>query len=87
MKEAMKLVPVEPTQKMLDAPPNSYPADALVTWKAMLAAAPQPAQRKPLTDEEMWSLWNSQGDAAMEQKAAITFARAIEAAHGIKENT
>jgi len=46
-----------------------------------------PAQRKPLTDEQMWSLWNSQGDDAMEQTAAITFARAIEAAHGIKENT
>lgn len=46
-----------------------------------------PAQRKPLTDEQMWSLWNSQGDDAMEQTAAIAFARAIEAAHGIKENT
>ena len=42
-----------------------------------------PPQRKPLTNEEMWQLWNSQGDDAMEQQAAITFARAIEAAHGI----
>ena len=46
--QGWKLVPVEPTQKMLDAPPNAYPADALVTWKAMLAAAPQPAvQQEP----------------------------------------
>ena len=43
-----------------------------------------PPQRKPLTDEQMWVLWNSQGDDAMEQQAAIAFARAIEAAHGIK---
>ena len=48
--QGWKLVPVEPTQKMLDAPPNAYPADALVTWKAMLAAAPQPpAQQEPVT--------------------------------------
>jgi hypothetical protein len=44
-----------------------------------------PPQRKPLTDERMWELWISQGDDAMEQQAAIAFARAIEAAHGIKE--
>ena len=44
-----------------------------------------PPQRKPLTDEQMWELWNSQGDDAMEQQAAIAFARAIEDAHGIKE--
>jgi hypothetical protein len=43
-----------------------------------------PPQRKPLTDEQMWELWNSQGDDAMEQQAAIAFARAIESAHGIK---
>ncbi len=42
--------------------------------------APQPPQRKPLTDEQIkniaaWTLF------------PIAFARAIEAAHGIKENT
>jgi hypothetical protein len=42
-----------------------------------------PPQRQPLTDEEMWKLWNAQGDDFMEQQAAIAFARAIEAAHGI----
>jgi hypothetical protein len=42
-----------------------------------------PPQRKPLTDEEMWNLWNSQGSDDMTQKEAIAFARAIEAAHGI----
>jgi uncharacterized protein YbaA (DUF1428 family) len=48
---------------------------------------PPAAQRQPLTDEEMWRLWNAEGNDAMNQQEAITFARAIEAAHGIKENT
>jgi hypothetical protein len=48
-----------------------------------LVTAPA-AQRKPLTDEEMWRLWNAEGNDAMNQQEAITFARAIEAAHGIK---
>lgn len=37
----------------------------------------------PLSDEEMWQLWNAQGDDAMDQVSAIAFTRAIEAAHGI----
>ena len=41
-----------------------------------------PAQRKPLTNEEIRNIW-SNGDCFEE----IAFARAIEAAHGIKENT
>ena len=43
-----------------------------------------PPQRKPLTDEQIESLlmnWPEDGIAFFE------FARAIEAAHGIKENT
>lgn len=45
------------------------------------------AQRKPLTDEEMWKLWNAEGNDSMSQQEAIAFARAIEAANGIKEGT
>jgi hypothetical protein len=48
---------------------------------------PPAAQRKPLTDEQMWNLWNSCGVDEMNQREAFAFARAIEAAHGIKENT
>ena len=60
---------------------KQIPRDADVTaWNPLYTLPPQ---RKPLTNEEMWQLWNSQGDDAMEQQAAITFARAIEAAHGI----
>jgi len=39
------------------------------------------SQRKPLTDEELSDIWFKQSTDWME------FARAIEAAHGIKENT
>jgi len=42
--------------------------------------APQPAQRKPLTDEEIENI-------AAQTLFPIAFGRAIEAAHGIKENT
>ena len=41
-------------------------------------------QRKPLTDGEIEQLWYEQN---REFGYAIRFARAIDAAHGIKENT
>jgi len=45
--------------------------------------ATTPPQRKPLTDEQIYDMYNEpRSDAEM-----IAFARAIEAAHGIKENT
>jgi hypothetical protein len=40
-----------------------------------------PPQRKPLTDEQISRIWGSYLSRGLE------FARAIEAAHGIKENT
>lgn len=59
-------------------------------YQAMKSASP--AQRKPLTDEEIWDEvkaadldwqtgWSLDEDAS---NRYITFARAIEAAHGIK---
>lgn len=44
-------------------------------------AAPQPAQRNPLTDEEIIKCW---GQASGTRYGYVAFARAIEAAHGIK---
>jgi hypothetical protein len=42
-----------------------------------------PPQRKPLTDAQIYEMYNEpRSDAEM-----LVFARAIEAAHGIKENT
>ena len=52
------------------------------TWPHVMAFAPQ---RQPLTDEQMNALWfetNKQNGSVIWR-----FARAIEAAHGIKENT
>ena len=47
------------------------------------ALAEQPAQRKPLTDEEIASIYMNHTDRPLH--AQWNFARAIEAAHGIKE--
>lgn len=50
--------------------------------------APNPPQRKPLTDEEALELWNKHEKHWRFENNALAFARAIEAAHGIKgENT
>jgi hypothetical protein len=47
-----------------------------------------PPQRKPLTDEEIFACENSIPDEIVSDRDwCIHFARAIEAAHGIKENT
>ena len=46
---------------------------------AMLNTTPQPAQ-KPLTDEQIKEMW-----LQLNPQALVAFARAIEAAHGIKE--
>ena len=54
-----------------DAHPNGIP---LEQWTP-------PPQRKPLTDDALTDLWFKQS------LDWIEFARAIEAAHGIKENT
>ena len=49
--------------------------------------AEQPPQRKPLTDEEILYMCTSVPDYDIGNHDLIQFARAIEAAHGIKENT
>jgi hypothetical protein len=51
--------------------------------RALRAALEQPEQ-EPLSDEELDRLWREPMSADWEHRE---FARAIEAAHGIKENT
>jgi hypothetical protein len=51
--------------------------------KALKAALEQPVQ-EPLSDEELDRLWREPMSADWEHRE---YARAIEAAHGIKENT
>lgn len=48
-----KLVPVEPTQEMLISPSNAWPADAKVTWAAMLAASPTPPAEQQAPKETL----------------------------------
>jgi len=43
------------------------------------------AQRKPLTDEEIQNIWNVAAGAIPGWSRHIAYARAIEAAHNIKE--
>jgi len=48
---------------------------------------PPAAQRKPLTDEAIQKVWDVASGAIPGWSRHIAYARAIEAAHGIKENT
>ncbi len=55
-----------------------------------LYTTPPAAQRQPLTDEQIRDLWSWSATTEAERTANTqqhAFARAIEAAHGIKENT
>ena len=70
-----KLVPVEPTDEMLDA--VSWPGIANFTYSAMLEAAPQPPA---LSDERILEIWasNSGRPVTMGKARIIAQARAIE---------
>lgn len=69
--------------------------DALIRLDEAIAAVEEaekrhtaPPQRKPLTDEEIDDLWLSPPEEVRNVRFRHTkFARAIERAHGIKENT
>ena len=55
----------------------------LIVYQRGFSDGKAAAQRKPLTEEVIWEIWHR-----MPKDGAITvtaFARAIEAAHGIKE--
>jgi len=50
----------------------------------------QPAQRKPLTNGEIYTAYVEAANQTLrpqDERIAFAFARAIEAAHGIEENT
>ena len=94
---AWKLVPVEPTKEMLKAMDECstegyderlYAGHAASVYMAAVDVAPTPPQRpsrsdiKPLTDEQIILIVAE--CASSHQHTDIHFARAIEAAHGIK---
>ena len=56
--------------------------------KKMYQLSTTQPQRKPLTDEQIFACENSVPDEVVSDRDwCIHFARAIETAHGIKENT
>lgn len=60
-------------------------ADTLtIVYQSGYADGKRSAQRKPLTDEKIWQMANDCLDSVT---GAVKFARAIEAAHNIKEGT
>jgi flagellar biosynthesis/type III secretory pathway protein FliH len=62
-----------------------YEQALLITYQQGFADGKRAAQRKPLTDEEIWQIATNctiGGDLHADK-----FARAIEAAHNIKEGT
>jgi hypothetical protein len=56
--------------------------ERLILFAALVAALEQPEQ-EPLSDEELDRLWREPMSADWEHRE---YARAVEAAHGIKEN-
>lgn len=66
----------------LDDDTQVYADTLLIVYQRGYADGKQAAQRKPLTDESIWQMANDCLDSVT---GAVKFARAIEAAHGIKE--
>ena len=67
-----KLVPVEPTEAMIDAWNNDDSDEFRHAYTAMLAAAPKP---EPLSDERIREIWIEHG---LDDEDVEGFVRAIE---------
>jgi hypothetical protein len=84
---AWKLVPVEPTDAMVDATHHGQPVADI--WRDMIAAAPAaPAQAVPLTDEQMEAGMRSfdWGPVPHPFRTSVAFERGVrfaESHHGI----
>ena len=90
LREAEEIVQGKPTwNRFIAATPL---ANDIAVWMTVFAQdvarrdAPLPSQRKPLTDEEIETVWRSV-QANDFHDCVKPFARAIEAKHNIKENT
>jgi hypothetical protein len=80
VQEGWKLVPVVATREIEDAIGKARNLKASEIWEDALAATPPAAQRKPLTDGKIQAIH----DTYYRRMGPQEFARAIEAAHGIK---
>lgn len=74
---------IETENKYLFNGGDTYMVARIAAEKCAALAAKQ--ERKPMTDAEMWALWNAQGIDDMNQQEAIVFARSVESANGISE--
>lgn len=66
---------------------DSFEAIPIEGWLPLYTT---PSQRKPLTNGEIYMAYITATDQTLrpqDERLAFAFARAIEAAHGIKENT
>lgn len=85
--DGWRLVPVEPTPQMIEAGSHCWMMtddNAESYWNAMLAAAPPPPKREPLTDAELEEIAVSDEFLLYcDQDDFNEIARATEAAHGI----
>jgi hypothetical protein len=72
---------------ILDYWPDEQAELEFMKAQLLTAFARAKAQRKPLTDEEISDLWCKVSNTDFVTADTHVFARAIEAAHGIKENT
>ena len=67
-----------------------YEAALLVSYQSGFADGKRSDQRKPLTNGELYTAYitaTNQTLRPQDERLAFAFARAIEAAHGIKEGT
>jgi hypothetical protein len=86
------LVQVEPQNwpgyqtRLLYTTPQPCPTCEALARTVMMDQTAHDTQRQPLTDEGIEALWNAVPNQAL-YMAIKVFARAIEAAHGIKEKT
>ena len=84
------LVPVEPTPEMLSEIWVHKNGSLSEAYRAMLAAAPQPVVREPLTDGQIEKLREATFSTSnpfcpCDSKTMRKAVRAAEAAHGIKQ--
>jgi two-component SAPR family response regulator len=66
---------------------NLYDDDYESYSEALEEIASTPPQRKPLTDEQIDQMWSDAHNDTSALSLVKVFARAIEAKHGIKDNT
>jgi hypothetical protein len=82
------ITPVKPDDLIMrGVSGEEYPIGRVIFEQTYSLDTSPPAQRKPLTDERIFELASEHQDWDRNLIRVRSFARAIEAAHGIKENT